>query len=89
MYPLTLAVYAWTSGNDPVYLTEPTLGQYSSSYCALTIALALIIICSKKDLSIFMKVGSIGVIFVFMLIIFIVVTGIVAFTNTDFMVGSV
>ena len=81
-------MYAWTSGKDPEFLSEPTLSQYSSSYCALTIALALMIICSKKDLSIFMKVGSIGVIFVFMLIIFIVVTGIMAFSNTEFMVGS-
>ena len=35
-----------------------------------------------------MKVGSIGVIFVFVLIIFIVFTGVVAFTNTEFMIGS-
>ena len=35
-----------------------------------------------------MKVGSIGVIFVFMLIIFIVTTGIVAFKNTEFMIGT-
>ena len=34
-----------------------------------------------------MKVGAYGVIFIFMLIIFIIVTGIVAFTNTEFMVG--
>ena len=48
----------------------------------------LAILCSKKDLSIFMKVGSIGVIFVFMLIIFIMMTGIIALTNTEFMIGS-
>lgn len=35
-----------------------------------------------------MKVGSIGVIFVFMLIIFIIYTGGVAFTNTEFMIGT-
>ena len=39
-------------------------------------------------MSIFMKVGSIGVIFVFMLIIFIMVTGIVALNNTEFMIGT-
>ena len=49
---------------------------------------ALAFICTKKDLGIFMKVGSIGVIFVFMLIIFIVVTGIKAFTNTEFIIGT-
>ena len=35
-----------------------------------------------------MKVGSIGVIFVFMLILFIVITGIMALTNTEFVVGD-
>lgn len=85
---MTLATYAWSSGNDPEYLAEPTLSRYSSSYCALALCLSLVVICSKKDLSIFMKVGSIGVIFVFMLIIFIVVTGFMALTNTTFVVGS-
>ena len=88
LYPLTLAVYAWTSGNEPMYLMEPSLGQYSSSYCAIVLFFALAVICSKKDLSIFMKVGSIGVIFVFMLIIFIMITGIVAFSDTEFMIGT-
>ena len=35
-----------------------------------------------------MKVGSIGVIFIFMLIIFIVVTGIIALTKTEFMIST-
>ena len=35
-----------------------------------------------------MKVGSIGVIFIFMLIIFIVVTGIIALSKTEFMIGT-
>ena len=83
-----MAVIAWTSAQDPVYLTEPTLSQYSSSYCAIALFLALAVICSKKDLGIFMKVGSIGVIFVFMLIIFIIITGIVALGNTDFVLGT-
>ena len=36
----------------------------------------------------FMKVGSFGVVFIFMLIIFILVTGVVALTNTEFTFGS-
>ncbi len=88
LYPLTLAVYKWSTGNDPAFLAQPTLSQYSSSYCAIALFISLVIICSKKDLSIFMKVGSIGVIFVFMLIFFIVYTGISAFGNTEFMIGS-
>ena len=65
-----------------MFLSEPTLSQYSSSYCAIALFLSLLVLCSKKDLSIFMKVGSIGVIFVFMLILFIAITGIMALTNT-------
>jgi len=38
-------------------------------------------------MGIFMKVGSIGVIFVFMLIFFIMYTGIVSFSTTEFMIG--
>ena len=87
LYPLTLAGYAWSSGNDPEYLTSPTFESYSSAYCALILFATLAILCCKKDLSIYMKVGAYGVIFIFMLIIFIIVTGIVAFTNTEFMVG--
>ena len=34
-----------------------------------------------------MKVGSVGVIFVMMLIVFIIYTGIIALTNTEFMLG--
>ena len=67
---------------------ESTLSQYSQSYCGLMIFVALAFICTKKDLGIFMKVGSIGVIFVFMLIIYIIVTGIVAFKNTEFVIGT-
>jgi len=35
-----------------------------------------------------MKVGSFGVIFVLMLIIYIIITGLMAFTNTEFDIGS-
>ena len=35
-----------------------------------------------------MKVGAYGVIFIFLLIFYIIATGIVAFTNTEFMLGK-
>lgn len=46
------------------------------------------IICSKKDIKIFMKIGSYGVIFVVMLMIFIIYTGFRSLMDTDFSVGS-
>ena len=88
LYPLTLAVFSWISVQDPVLIGFPTFKSYSQSYCALFLFASLAIICSKKDLSIFMKVGSVGVIFVFMLILFIIYTSVVAFTNTDLSLGT-
>ena len=88
LYPLTLAIYSWSSGNNAPYLSEPTFSQYSSSHCAIFLFVILSLISIKKDMSIFMKVGSIGVIFIFMLTFFIMYTGFVALNNTEFMVGK-
>ena len=66
---------------------EPTLEYFSTSYTALILFLVLTVMCWKADLSFFMHVSSVGVIFIMMLIIFIVITGIEAFYNTDFIIG--
>ena len=42
----------------------------------------VIAVCSKKDLGIFMKMGSFGAIFVTMLMIFIIGTGVMGLTQT-------
>ena len=88
LYPLTLSIYTWSTGNLAPFLSEPTFSQYSSSHCAIILFVILCIICSKKDMSFFMKAGSIGVIFIFMLTFFIMYTGFAALSNTEFMIGS-
>lgn len=88
LYPLCLAVYAWCSKSDPTFYPDPTFDHFSSSYCALVLFVVLCILCSKKDLSIFMKIGSFGVFFIVFLMIFIIVVGIVAFGNSSFTVGT-
>ena len=45
-------------------------------------------VCSKKDLSLFIKMGSFGAFFVTMLIIFIATTGFMALGNTKYQIGS-
>ena len=74
LYPLVLAIVSWStkSPNLKYYGTEPSFEHFSTSYCAIFIALILAYLCSLKDLSIFMRVGSFGVIFVLLLIFFIV-----------------
>ena len=84
MYPTLIAVYAWVSQTDPDYKIEPAFDRFSSSYCAILLFITLVIICNKKDISIFMRMTSFGVIGVTLLMFSIFVTGIVSLANTSF-----
>ena len=87
-YPMTLATYAWSTGTDPTFHTEPTLQYYSITHIAIGMFLFLTVVCLKTDMSFFMQVSSAGVIFLMVLILFIITKGIQAFGNTEFMIGS-
>jgi len=78
-YPIFLAIFSWTTGNKPEMINKPTFSQFSSSYTAIILFFVVIAVCSKKDLGIFMKMGSFGAIFVTMLMIFIIGTGVMGF----------
>ena len=88
LYPMLLAITVWISGNEATFKPDPTWSWFSSNYTAILIFVVITLICSKKDISIFMKIGSFGVIFVIMLMIFIIYTGIKALTNTNFSIGT-
>ena len=88
MYPDMLAIYAWMGGSPPAFDIDPSFARFSTSYVSLLLFVVLVIICNKKDINIFMRIGSFGVIFVVFLMIFIIATGIIAFTDTTFSIGS-
>jgi len=90
LYPMVLAVYVWTTGRkeDVEYKTSPTFEWFSSNYTAMFLFVIITAICSKKDLKVFMRIGSFGVIFVVMLMVFIIYTGIDSMSNTDFSIGT-
>jgi hypothetical protein len=92
LYPMVLAVYVWTTGryDDVTYKSssDTTFEWFSSNYTAMFLFIVITAICSKKDLKVFMRVGSFGVIFVVMLMIFIIYTGINSMSNTDFSIGT-
>ena len=81
-YPNLLATYAWITRKNPHYYHEPSFSHFSTSHCALVLFVILVIICNKKDMGIFMRLSSTGVIFVVMLMLFIFTTGLLAFTDT-------
>ena len=87
LYPILLAIYVWCTGSTPEYQIKPTFSTFSTSYCAIGLFPILVWLCSKKDLKIFMKVGSFGIVFVVFLMVFIVTTGIVSLGNTEYSIG--
>lgn len=87
-YPIILCLYSWISGNNPTYYADPTFAHFSQSYCAIFLAIVLIAICSKKDMNIFMRIGSFGVIFIMLFVIYIVFNFFVATGNTEFEIGT-
>jgi len=58
--------------------------SFSYSYTCILIFIMLLGITSIKNLSIFIRINTFGVIFIFMIIFFIVGIGIFSFTNTTF-----
>lgn len=85
---MILCIITWCTGDTYIYQTESTFKTFSQSYCAFVLFPVLVYLCSKKDLSVFMKVGSIGVIFIVFLMGFIIFVGANAFSNTEFVIGT-
>ena len=86
---MLLAIYTWISGNHIEGVdSKPDFTKFSSSYTALFMFVICVILCSKKDLEIFMRVGSYGIIFVIALMVFVISVGIVALGNTNFTHGN-
>jgi amino acid permease len=88
LYPMIMAIYTWISGDKITLSLDPTFKHWSISYVSLILFVALVIICSKKDLAIFLRIGSFGVIFIIMLVVFIIAMGIISLGETTWILGS-
>lgn len=86
-YPIFLAIYAWTTGNHPKPITTPDLTQFSSSYTAIILFFLTVAICSKKDLAIFVKMGSFGAFAIMTLLVFIIAVGVIGLQSTTYEFG--
>ena len=86
---MIMAIYTWCSGTELSGVTvTPTFEKFSSSYTALFLFVVLTLICSKKDLKIFMRIGSFGVVFVILFLVFIMAMGFIALGDTSFVIGD-
>ena len=88
LYPMTLAVFAWTTGKDPVFYDGIALDHYCIVHVAVFMFALLTIICWKAELGFFMQVASVGVLFLMALIIYISKKGFEAMSNTEFSIGT-
>ena len=68
--------------------TEPVLNNFSSAYTAFFLYFVLVLISSKRNLGVFIRLGSLGAIFVTMFVIGIVVLGIFSWYNTEYQIGT-
>lgn len=90
LYPICVAIYSWTSGDTELtnYTMDPRFDQFSTSYTSIIIFFILVPVINMKDLKIFMRFGSFGVIFVVYLLAFIIVVGIFSLTDTEYTIGN-
>lgn len=88
---MILALYIWISGKPETSVTyklEPGWDWFSSDYTAVIMFGILTFITQMKNIKLFMKISSFGVVFVIMLMLFIMYTGIDSMTNTSFKFGT-
>ena len=71
-------------GSDRNIDTGMDFGEFSYSYTCIIVFVVLFCLTAIRNLSIFVKIATFGVIFVAMIIIFIIGMGIYGFTNTDY-----
>lgn len=89
-YPILLAFYAWItpSAIEPPIQTQPTFSSFSSAYTAIALYFILVAICSKRNLGVFIRLGSLGALFVSMFVIAIIGLGAYEWKVTDYQVGD-
>lgn len=80
LYPVLMAI----GGKGGKVETGVDFSEFSYSYTCLIIMVLLLLITAIRNLNIFVKIATFGVIFVSLIIIFIVGVGIYGFTNTDY-----
>ena len=89
-YPILLSLYMWCKPGDfqPKIEDKPVLDNFSSAYTAIGLYFLLVAISSKKNLGVFVRLGSLGAIFVSMFIIAITGLGAYSYATTDYQIGT-
>lgn len=87
-YPILLSIYSWIADADPPIQEEPVFDSFSSAYTALFLYFILVLICSKQNFGIFIRLGSLGSLFVCMFLLGIVGLSAYSYVTTDYRIGT-
>jgi thiol:disulfide interchange protein len=85
LYPILSAIIEGEGGSSQLDLS-PNFSKFSYSYTCMLAAVMLFIATLKKDLSIFIRINSFGVIFSLAIIFFVIAMGIYSMSNTNYLV---
>ena len=87
-YPTILAVLSGLNIADLPYISTPAVfSQFSSCYVAILLYFVMLVVCLRRDLTIFMKITSYGSISITITSVFIIGVGILSLSNTAFSVS--
>lgn len=85
LYPIILAI----AGSERPLDTAVDFSEFSYSYTCVIVMGVLMLMTAIRNVGVFVKINTFGVLFILMIIVFIVATGIYAFTNTHFVFSPI
>ena len=90
LYGIFMALYWWTTPGDyhPDFQTKPVFDRFSSAYTGMLLYFVQILACSYDDVSGFVRLGSLGAVFVTIFIFFMVGVGVYGTHTTTYQFGT-
>ena len=84
LFPVILVVIELFTGENKQMDLSIDFDHFSYSYTCIIIMVYLFLLTNRKDMSIFIKINTFGVIFTMIIITFIITVGVQGFTNDKY-----
>ena len=88
LFPILSALIYWILGTDVDPNTNIRFNSFSLPYTCIVFSCLLYPMISKRDLQLFISLGSYGIVFVTIIMGFIFSFGIISFSNTKFVISN-
>ena len=87
LYPIILAVMDLCGAHttyDPSNLFPPVFDKFSYTWTCVIIFFIIFAMTAPRDVSIYVKINSFGVVFIVIVVVFLIAMGCYSLTNTDY-----